>query len=97
MDGQPFLTIKKKDKNKNIKKQYVEDQYVEHLLNVLTRYAISQGYSVKKVTFKNLYRIFRKELNIKVNGQDKFDWLLRIARILERNQHKPFDLKEFIK
>ena len=66
----------------------------KHLLNILFMYLISQGESPKRAKVSYLYPFYAKILNKDIPEKDRFIWLMQLARVLEKNIHKTFELKK---
>jgi hypothetical protein len=81
---------------------YVESvtdpKFKEHVLNIIGRYLLSNGYKLKSQGINHYYHHIHKE----IGGEDvkglanKFTVLVHVSRVIERNQHKQFNLKDFI-
>jgi predicted ATP-dependent protease len=83
-----------KEEYKEFIKSYTDNDY-EVALNVLARYFMSRGVEVEAVNEKNIAHLIGKEFKHYV-GRKAVPYLIRIAaQYAERNQHKPFSLKDY--
>jgi hypothetical protein len=65
------------------------------LYNILARYMIANGTYPAQLNVKTLYPYFAAIIP-NAPAKNKSKWLLQLARFIERNQHKQFNLKDFI-
>lgn len=65
-----------------------------NLYDLLARYAISKGFTPKSLNIHGLLYFYLTEMGLEKPPESPKKWLFQLARIIERNQHKRFDLKE---
>ena len=91
------IYFKKTRVTKEDRKEFLDSytaEYRKQLFNALARYMISVGDVPKRNTFTEYYKFFSKALGVKIKKEDRFKWLCQVARAIERNQHKQFNIKE---
>lgn len=74
--------------------EFYDSDSHRNLYDLLARYAISKGFTPKSLNVHGLLRFYLDELGLNEPLKSPKKWLFQIARLIERNQHKSFDLRD---
>jgi hypothetical protein len=84
-----------RQRKRSAEEYHTDEEAIQALYNILARYMIANGTYPAQLNVKTLYPYFAAIIP-NAPAKNKSRWLLQLARFIERNQHKQFNLKDFI-